>query len=55
MGATTVQFEVEETMEANGRAYVLARLLDAGARFTLADLSSLDGWSTFTWPALRDR
>ena len=49
MPSTTAQFEVEQTIEANGRAYVVARLLDSSADFTLTESSSLDGCKIEKW------
>ena len=49
MPSTTAQFEVEETIEAGGRTYVLARLLNAGVDFTLTERSSLDGCGVERW------
>jgi hypothetical protein len=38
-----VPFEVESTVETAGHAYVLARLLDPGARFELSPGATLGG------------
>ena len=39
-----VAFEVESTVEAGGHAYVMARLVDPGASFSLAPGTTLGGF-----------